>query len=64
MAARRRTTLKALVTHALKREIYAETPAAEAGFVLDADGFPGLPSRGASVTSAIVHRLQDDEDAR
>ncbi len=60
MAARRGTTLKAIVTHALEREVHhgASTPAL---FEVDDDGLPHLPSRGARVTAEIVGRLLDEE---
>ena len=62
VALRRRTTLKALVTHALEREVaYANAPATCA-FAVDAEGIPHLPSRGVSVSSETVHRLLEEED--
>ncbi len=62
-AARRQVTLKALITHALKREIYSSKPAPDSIYEVDEDGLPYLPSRGVSVTSDLVRQLQDDEDA-
>ena len=62
IALRRRTTLKALVTHALEREVgYSDVPTASV-FVMDKEGIPHLPSRGVSVSSQIVHRLLEEED--
>ncbi|MCY3760073.1 MAG: hypothetical protein OXH50_02385 [Gemmatimonadetes bacterium] len=60
MAARRGTTLKAIITHALEREVHhgASTPVL---FEVDDDGLPHLPSRGARVTAEIVGRLLDEE---
>ena len=60
MAVRRGTTLKAIITHALEREVHdsASTPAF---FEMDDDGLPHLPSRGACVTPEIVGRLLDEE---
>ena len=60
MAVRRGTTLKAIITHALEREVHdgASTPAV---FELDEDGLPHLPPRGARVTAEIVGRLLDEE---
>jgi len=63
MAARRGTTLKAIITHALEREVYHDAPAPEAVFNVNEDGVPYLPSRGVQVTSEIVERLRDEEDA-
>lgn len=56
-ALQRRITLKALITHALEREIgYSDTPKPPF-FAVDADGIPHLPSRGVSVSSQTVHEL-------
>jgi hypothetical protein len=63
VAARRRTTLKALFTHALRRELSPASAPTKDGFVVDADGMPHLPKRGARVTSGMVHQLLDDEDS-
>ncbi len=62
-AARRRTTLRALVEHALRRELAPSRPEAEEGriFRLDEDGLPYVPSRGGKVTSEVVRRLLDEE---
>lgn len=60
MAVRRGTTLRAIITHALEREVHdgASTPAL---FEVDDDGLPHLPPRGARVTADIVARLLDEE---
>jgi len=59
-AVRRGTTLKAIITHALEREVHDGTPM-PAVFEVDDDGLPHLPSRGARVTSELVDRLLDEE---
>lgn len=63
VAIRRRTTLKALMTHALEREIHFAEVTPQAVFCVDEDGLPHLPSRGTKVTSDLVNRLLDEEDA-
>ena len=63
MAARRGTTLKAIITHALEREVYHGDPPPEAVFDVNEDGMPHLPSRGVRVTSELVDRLLDEEGA-
>ena len=63
MAAHRGTTLKAIITHALKREVYHSDTDPEVVFDMNEEGVPHLPSRGVRVTSAIVERLQDEEGA-
>jgi len=63
-ALRRRTTLKALLTHALEREVYCiDNNVSQAVFEVDEDGLPHLPSRGVAVTNELVNRLLDEEDA-
>ena len=59
MAARRGTTLKAIITHALEREVH-HVVAANDIFELDEDGLPHLPARGARVTSDLVARLDEE----
>ncbi len=62
VALRRRTTLRAIVEHALRREIQPNTPASEAGpFVRDDDGVLRLPRRGARVTTKLIRQLMDEE---
>lgn len=63
MAARRGTTLKAIFTHALEREVYHDDPPSEAVFDMNEDGVPHLPPRGMRVTSELVDRLLDEEGA-
>lgn len=60
MAARRGTTLKAIITHALEREVH-DPGATQSAFVVDEDGLPHLPSRGARITDELVDRLLDEE---
>ena len=62
-AARRRTTLKAMMEQALRREIaYGEKPAADAPFELNEKGFPVLRKRkAASVTSKKIYQIMDEE---
>ncbi|OPZ25967.1 MAG: hypothetical protein BWZ02_02226 [Lentisphaerae bacterium ADurb.BinA184] len=64
-ALRRRTTLKALMTHALQREVGLNSgdEAAAATFVVDRDGLPHLPARGVRVTNDLVGRLLEEEEA-
>lgn len=61
-AARRRTTLRALFEHALRRELESTRPE-EPGRIyrVDEDGLPYIPSRGRKVTSATVYRLLEEE---
>lgn len=61
-AVRRRTTLKAIIIHALEREVHADDRVPLAAFVLDEDGLPHLPARGVRVTGEIVSRLLDEEE--
>ena len=60
MAVRQGTTLKAVIIHALEREVQddASPPAL---FEVDDDGLPHLPPRGCRVTAEIVRRLLDEE---
>lgn len=62
VAARRRTTLKAIIEHALRREIQpAPPPATDAPFVRGKDGVLRLPKRGVRVTTEFVRQLMDEE---
>lgn len=63
VAARRRTTLKAMMEHALRREIGFEAkPLPDATFGPNTYGFPVLKKRGTSVvTSKQVHQMLDEE---
>ncbi|MBM3846323.1 MAG: hypothetical protein FJ405_08560 [Verrucomicrobia bacterium] len=62
-AARRRTTLNAMMEQALRREIaYDEKPAPDAHFELNEKGFPVLKKRkAASVTNKKIYRIMDEE---
>ena len=62
-AARRRTTLKAMIEHALKRELEEDLLASDrrSSFSIDEHGLPVLKKRGDSkVTSAIVYNLMEE----
>ena len=64
VAAKRRVSLKAMVEHALRREIstdgYAVTE--NASFTVDEDGMPTLTRRGGQkVTAKDVGRIMDEE---
>ena len=61
VAARRRTTLRAMVEHALRREL---TPAVDqaAGFAAGAAGLPRLAKRGAFNPNAELHRRLAEGD--
>lgn len=61
IAARRRITLKAMVEHALRREIEPLTPQPDTPFVRGQDGILRLPHRGARVTTEMVRQLMDEE---
>ena len=61
MAARRGTTLKAIITHALEREVHDGDPSPGGVFEVDEDGLPHLPARGAHVTSELIDSLLDEE---
>jgi hypothetical protein len=60
VAGQRGTTLKAIITHALEREVHDGNPPS-GGFEVDNDGLPHLPSRGARVTSDLVSKLLDED---
>ena len=62
VAVRRRTTLKAMMEHALRREIaFDDPPSGDATFELNSRGFPVLKKRGATVTSEAVYQMVEDE---
>lgn len=63
VALQRRTTLKAMMEHALRREIgSSDTPAAAAACVENEYGFPILKKReGLAVTSELVYEMLDEE---
>ena len=64
-AARRRTTLRSIIEHALRREIYGtKPPSAEAPYVLDEYGYPLLkrdPEEPQS-TEDQIQKLQEQMD--
>ena len=68
LAVRRRTTLKGIITHALRREVGAASdpdPGAADGLEVGPFGILRLQPRGAPVTDALVGQLldaADDED--
>lgn len=69
VAAKRHTTLKAVLEHALRREIHEESvsPEAKEIFTLNEYGFPVLRRPGAAeprITSEMIYRmLEETEDA-
>lgn len=64
-AARRRVTLRELVTRALERDLKPiRMPESEQHFIIDEDGWPVLkrdPSSTVVVTSEFVRELMDKE---
>ena len=68
VAARRHTTLKAIVEHALRREIQQAAPADDASF--DSKLFERGPfgmlrlkrDRGATITLETIQKIKDDID--
>ena len=66
VAARRHTTLKAIVEHALRREIQQAAPAAplpDNKFELNELGFLVLKrDRGVNITLDTIQKIQDDMD--
>ena len=63
VAARRRTTLKAMMEHALRREVMVEQAATDpdAPFTIDEHGMPILKKTGnAVVTSEMIYRMMDE----
>ena len=64
VAVRRRTTLKAIIEHSLRREIGELSRNSQAGDVteLNAWGFPIIKRSGSdAVTSEMVYSLMDEE---
>ena len=62
-AARRRTTLKAMVEHALKREIEGDLPGRDQrnSFFIDEHGLPLLKKkRDSRVTSEMVYHMMEE----
>jgi hypothetical protein len=64
VAVERRTTLKAILEHALRREItFQETPTPRDIFEINQYDFPVLKRRKApQVTSAMIYRKMEEED--
>ena len=63
VAAKRRTTLKAMIEHSLRRELLNEKyPPSEAdGFTVNEHGFPTLKRTGDEVvTSERVYQMMED----
>ena len=64
MAARRRTTLKALIESALRRELSPAIPLSkDAGALIELgpNDLPRLRSRGVRVTSESVYQMLEEE---
>lgn len=64
-AARRRTTLRSIIEHALRREIYGtQPPSTEAPYVLDEYGFPLLKRdpEASTTDEDDIHKLQEQTD--
>lgn len=62
-AVRQRTTLRALITHALERELRPFPQGTDDVFEIDEHGLPHLPARGTKILSRNIHRLLEDEDS-
>jgi len=68
VAAERRTTLKSMIEHALRRELLERDEASAPGSLCGINdyGFPVLQAKGggphARVSSETVYRLLEDED--
>jgi hypothetical protein len=61
-AARRGTSLKALFTEALRRELDGNRmPPVRRVYQVDEDGMPYLPPRGAKVTADLIERIRAEE---
>jgi predicted transcriptional regulator len=62
-AARRRTTLKAMIEHALRRELYRDEQVRDSSdsFTIDEHGLPLFKKRdGSVVTSEMVYEMMED----
>ena len=59
IAIERRTTLKALITSALKREITPIIPTESDVYGVDEEGLPYIPSRGKRITNETINELLD-----
>lgn len=65
VASRRRTTLRALMEHALRREIAPVPlmkPDADDPFIAGPHGILSLKKRGAKVTSDSIYQRLEEED--
>jgi hypothetical protein len=64
-AAQMDTTLKDIMTRALERELAGlsseQARAAQPIHVIDEDGLPCLPRRGAVVTDPLVNQLREEQ---
>jgi len=64
VAARRRTTLKAMMEHALRREVMQEQhkPSPDACFYVDEHGLPVLKKTDptAKVTSEMIYNMMEE----
>jgi hypothetical protein len=64
VAARRRTTLKAMMEHALRREMRSSQPAAGESkcFTIDEHGLPMVRKKPGTqpVTSELVYKMMED----
>ncbi len=65
LALQRRTTMKAMIEHALRREIgFSDPPAEVQVFVENEYGFPVLKkSEGQAVTSRLIYEMLEEEGA-
>ena len=63
LALQRRTTLKAMMEHALRREIgFSDPPAGSASFMENEYGFPVLKKReNQGITSELVYEMLEEE---
>ena len=64
IAVERRITLKAVVEHALRRELSSIEKLPEDQFEVSDLGVPSLKKRGATVTSEMVYQMLEDEGDR
>ena len=62
VAARRRTTLRAMVEHALRRELTPAATGQASGFGPGSSGSPRLRKRGAVNPNAELHRRLSEGD--
>ncbi len=64
IAARRRTTLRALIEHALKRELHPLESVSDKGtdfMEVRSDGMPLLKRRGVRVSLEKIQKIMEDE---